>query len=214
MDAYRPGPSESRVRWSRERGGSWLGWGVAIVVALVVLAVIFLFMNNEPPQRVAIADLEDDVSPMTGASVTVEGEVEEALSEQALTVRDGESDEPLLVITHSSTIIDGVAPIFDQVDPLGAQTDLDGVGQVDPVDPVTAPEPIAPAIPTSGPIRVIGTVDTFDLAAVSEQLGITLGADAFASFEDDPYLLADQIETSFDPSTIPPEEAPVTDYPG
>jgi hypothetical protein len=206
VDAYQSDPSRSSERWSRERGGSWLGWGVAIVAALIVLAVIFVFMNGESPQRVAIADIESAASPMTGESVTVEGEVEERLSEEALTVRDGESDESLLVIVSASTIVDGAASDVVQVDPLG---DSGALGGAEQIDPVAEPQPIMPVIPTSGPVRVVGTVDTFDRATLSEQLGISLGEETFGSFDGAPYLLADQIETSFDPSTVPPEESPL-----
>ena len=200
MDAYQPDPSGPRSRWSREREGSWLGWGVVFIVALVAAVVVFLSITSEPPQRVAIADLEDPASPMTGESVTVEGEVDEKLSEQALTVRDGESDEPLLVIVHPGAIIDGTAPVADQMDPLGG---------ADP-DPVTGPGQVAPVtvIPSSGPVRIVGMVDTFDRAIVSEGLGITLSEGMFGSFEGDPYLRAEVIETSFDPSTLPPAEPP------
>lgn len=217
MDAYRPDPPElrpdpdptdPRSRWSRDGERSWLGWGVVIAAVLALVVVVFLFMSSEPPQRVAIADLENQASPMTGESVTVEGEVDETLSEQALTVREAESDESLLVLVTSATMVQGAPPIADPVDPLDAQADpLGGVGQVDPVAPL---EPVIPVTPTSGPVRVIGTVGTFDRAALASELAIALDEDRFASWDGSPYLLADRIETDFDPSTIPPDEPVAT----
>jgi hypothetical protein len=166
-----------------------------------------MFMS-EPPQRVAIADLDDPASPMTGASVTVEGEVEETLGDQALTMRDAESDESLLVIVHAGTTIDGVAAT-DEMDIVGGQMDTVGaVDQADIADPVAQPAPIAATIPSSGPLRAIGTVDTFDVVTVEGTLGTTLSEDAFAAFQGEPYLLADTLETSFDPSTVPPDDSP------
>jgi hypothetical protein len=174
-----------------------------VIAAVLVVIVVFLFMNSEPPQRVAIADLEEQASPMAGEAVTVEGEVEETLSEQALTVREPGNDHSLLVIVTSTTLVQGEAPVADAVDPLAAQADpLGGVGQV---DPATEPEPVLPVIPSSGPVRVVGTVGTFDRAALSEELDVTLDEDPFAGWDGSPYLLADRIETDFDPSTIPPD---------
>lgn len=212
MDAYRPippeprpDPTDPRPRWSRDGERSWFGWGLVVVVALVAVIAVFLLMANEPPQRVAIADLEEQASPMTGEAVTVEGEIEETLSEAALTVTEPGGDESLLVIVTSATIVDGMAPVPDPVDPFAGEGDpLGGVGQV---DPGTESEPAMPVIPSSGPVRVIGTVGTFDGAALSEDLAVTLDEDPFASWEGSPYLLADRIDTEFDPSTIPPEDA-------
>jgi hypothetical protein len=174
-----------------------------IAVALVAVIGVFLLMGSDPPQRVAIADLEEQASPMAGETVTVEGEVEETLSEQALTVREPGSDESLLVIVTLATMVQGAEPVADPVDPLDAQADpLGGVGQVDPAADL---EPVIPVLPSSGPVRVVGTVGTFDRAALSDELAITFDEDLFAAWDGRPCLLADRIETDFDPSTIPPE---------
>lgn len=211
MDAYRPdppdlrsdpGPTDPRSRWSRDGERSWLGWGVVIAAVIVVVAVV-VFVSSEPPQRVAIADLEEQASPMAGESVTVEGEVEETLSEQALTMREPGNDESLLVIVTSTTMVQGSAPVADPVDPLGVQADP--LGDAGQVDPATELEPVLPVIPSSGPLRVVGTIGTFDREALADELGVALVEDRFAPWEGSPYLLADRIETDFDPSTIPPE---------
>jgi len=58
-------------------------------------------------------------------------------------------------------------------------------------------------------VRVVGTVDTFDRVGLSDELGITLSEEPFGAWDDRPFMLADQIDTVFEPSTIPPDEPSV-----
>jgi hypothetical protein len=155
--------------------GVWIGV-MAVAAVIVVLGAVFLVGGAaDPIEEVAIADVTKDAEPAAqpeGQTVMLSGDVGEILTESALTVTDEGSDETLLVLLTPATIVNGTAPI------LGGQPG--GIGQV---------------IPPAGTLQVFGTIDTFDSGALAERFGIVLNPELFASWEGDPVLIADQVET-------------------
>lgn len=156
------------------------GWIVALTVtATILVAGAFLLTgcSAEPIEEVGVEDVTEDgqaVHP-EDETVSLTGEVDEILTESAVTVTDERSEEPLLVLLTPATIVNGMA-----VTPGGQPG---GIGQV---------------ISPEGTLQIIGTIDTFDSLALAEQLGIVLNEELFAPWEGDPVLIAAQVET-FDP---------------
>ena len=160
---------------------SWSGpIVVAAVAAVMVISGAFLLTGcaADPIEEVDVGDVTQDgqasVRP-EDETVSLSGEVDEILTESALTVTDEQSEEPLLVLLTPATIVNGTAVTLGG--PAGG---------------------LAQLIPPEGTLQLVGTIDTFDSVALAERLGIVLNDDLFAPWEGDPVLIAKQVDT-FDP---------------
>jgi hypothetical protein len=167
---------------------SWSGWlPVTAVTAVILLTGAFLLTGcaANPIEEVAVEDVteEGQASVQPGEqTVSLFGEVDQILTESALTVTDEGSEEPLLVLLTPATIVNGTAVTF------GAQ-----------------PGGIAQVILPEGTLQLIGTLDTFDSVALSERFGIVLNEELFAQWEGAPVLIADLVETFAPDAGLPAE---------
>jgi hypothetical protein len=170
---------------------SWTGWlvGLAIVVVIAVAgALVLTGCAAEPVEEVDVADVTEDqpAASREDETVSLTGDVDEILTESALTVTDAQSEEPLLVLLTPMTTVNGTTVT------LGGQ-----------------PGGVAQVIPPEGTLQLVGTIDTFDSATLSEQLGIVLNDELFAPWDGEPVLITQQVET-FDPDA---DAAAATDSP-
>lgn len=180
-------PNEPADPYAGERSRGWGAWAaIAVIVALFVVIGVFLFMTAQAPadpiEEVGVADVADDAAIASGDSVDVAAEVEELLTEQAMTIRDDEGGEPLLVLVPPTALVNGMGP---------------GTGAA----------PAGQFLPSEGFVQVLGTVESFDRAAMADELGIVLNEELFASREGQPVIVADQIETFADPADGAADEA-------
>ncbi len=148
---------------------------------MVAGAFLVVGCSGGPVEDVDVADVTEDgaaASPDDG-TVSLTGDVEEILTEFALTVTDAGSGDPLLVLLVPGTMMNGASVT------LGGQAG--GLAQV---------------IPPEGTLQLVGTIDTFDSATLAERLGIVLNDELFAPWQGEPVLIAQQVET-FDADAAP-----------
>jgi hypothetical protein len=175
MSNYPNGPSESyEVMRGEDR---WLVW--AAVAGIIALFVLFGLMGaqgtDDPPEQVAVADVADGSETVAGESVSIEGEVDEFLTEQTMTVSDTQSSESLLVLVPQTAVVNGLGP-------------AGGMAATSQFLPPAG----------AGSVQVLGTVEPFDGDAMAEVLGIVLNEEFFESWEGDRVLVADRIDTFID----------------
>jgi hypothetical protein len=180
-------PTEPGGPWPEDRpaGTSWSLWAiVAIIVIAIGLGAAFLVGQGagDPAEEVALADVADDTSePETEGSVVVEGEVDEFLTDRAMTLTDPQADEPLLVLVRQTAMINGIGY----------------PGGMVPIDQIVPPE---------RPVEILGTVQTFDRERTAEELGIVLNEELFDTWEGRRVLLADRLDSVVDATALPPGE--------
>ena len=177
-----PGPDPPTTGPPGRLLSTWLV--VAVVVAFVLIGTAFVLLGGgaDPIEEVAVDDVTEGGAAMASGgdeTVSLTGEVDEILTESALTVTGGGSGGPLLVLLTPATIVNGTATT------LGGQ-----------------PGGIAGVVPPEGTVQLVGTVDTFDSDALAERLGIVLNDELFAPWQGEPVLIAGQVET-FDPDADP-----------
>lgn len=169
-----PDPSDD-VPPDRRSWNDRLSVVAATAVILVAGAFFLTGCGADPVEEVAVGDVTENgqaTTPPEDETVSLSGDVDEILTESALTVTDTRSEEPLLVLLTPATIVNGTAAT------LGGQTGS-----------------LAQIIPPDGTLQLIGTVDTFDSVALAERLGIVLNDDLFAPWDGQPVFIADQVET-------------------
>ncbi len=169
-----PGPSGDIPPDDRSRTGRIIA--LAIVGTLVVAgAFLVVGCSAEPVEEVDVADVTED-GPAAASpgdeTVSLAADVEEILTESALTVTDQQGGDPLLVLLTPMTIVNGTTVT------LGGQ-----------------PGGLAQVIPPEGTLQLVGTIDTFDATALAERLGIVLNDELFAQWDGDPVLIAQQVDT-------------------
>lgn len=138
--------------------------GVVIVVVLLVASVFVYSVENPSVAKRRVTQILETPNTFYGSTVHIEGEVENVLGTQALTVDSaGAIGEQLLVISR------------DSLEPVGGSGIPTSI--FNPADTVS----------------VEGEVHEFDLSRVERELGIDLDNEQFAAWQGRPYVYADDI---------------------
>jgi hypothetical protein len=179
-----PGPLTSRYGVVPPDRRSWHG-RLALGAVILLIGAILIGCDADPIEEVDVGDVTEggQATILPGdETLSLTGEVQEILTESALTVTDEGSEDPLLVLVTPATIVNGTAVTLGG--PAG------GIGQI---------------LPPEGTLQVMGTIETFDSVALADRFGIVLNEELFASWEGEPVLIAEQVETSIPDGDLPAE---------
>ncbi len=138
--------------------------GFAVVLGLLLTSVFVYNLENPSIEERRVSQILETPRTFYGNTVSVEGDVENVIGTQALTVDGaGAIGDQLLVISRES------------LEPIGGS----GIPQsiFNPADRVT----------------VEGEVREFDLVRVERELGIDLDNEQFAAWQGRPFVFADDI---------------------
>jgi hypothetical protein len=168
----------------RPGGTSWGLWATVAIIVIVIAVGAALLVGQgagDPAEEVAVADIADDTSePDTDESLVVEGQVDEFLTDRAMTLTDPNTDEPLLVLVRQTAMINGIGY----------------PGGMVPIDQIVS---------SDRPVQILGTVQTFDRERMAEELGIVLNEELFETWQGQRVLLAEQIDSVVDATALPEE---------
>jgi len=166
------------------RGIGGIAWSrlAAAALAAVAIGAVVLFLAvlaNQP--RVPAAALSKIVSEpggYVGEQVVVSGQVQDLLTHRAFTLGSASSGGSLLVLVEASAVVNAAGEAGD-AGLTGYVAQLHG-----------------PLYRAQASVKLVGTVERFDRAALADQLGMVLNAELFGRFEGQPVLLVEQLDTT------------------
>jgi hypothetical protein len=176
----------STTTWPQPRarrgiaGVSWLRLaGVALTtLAIAAAALLLAALANRPPVPTApLAGILATPGSYLGQQVVVNGQVEDLLTHRAFTLEASSSRESLLALVEDSAVETAAGAAADALS-----------GYV--------PQLHGPLYRTDDPVKLVGTVERFDRATLADQLDMALSPRLFDSFEGQPVLVVEQLDTT------------------
>lgn len=145
--------------------------GIAALAIIIAGALIVTFAQTDQPTEASVSDILARPTAFEGDRVVSEGEIDEFLTDRTLVMAgERERDAGLLVLVRPTALVAG----YPSSQP--------------------APLPVSELLERDDPVMVRGTVDAFDRAEMSDELGIVLHPQLFGGWDGRPSVVVDRID--------------------
>lgn len=145
--------------------------GIAALAIIIAGALVVAIARTDQPTEASVSEILARPSAFEGDRVVSEGEIDEFLTDRTLVMAgERERGRGLLVLVRPTALVSG----YPSSQP--------------------APLPVSELLERDDPVLVRGTVDAFDRAEMSDELGIVLHPQLFGGWDGRPSVVVDRID--------------------